>query len=227
LTKLAATVFKKSLDLGVHPHSFARFFQRWLTDERHCENLILFAECNQSMAQQYAREAHLAWGVCVRPITFDQLQTLSAAKIRDTHFIVTVPYHYEQARRIARARRKSLITVSASWHESIVSRIVELGTKAKVAFVFEHKDFEQIGQWIPDEMKRFCPGDGITFEVFALEQLTFDLSTMNKWDLVFFSNLVWDSLPEAVRSLPNVSILKFKLDPVSLERVRSEVGILS
>ena len=48
-----------------------------------------------------------------------------------------------------------------------------------------------------------------------------------KWQLLFFSNRIWDELPETVRSRPDVATPTLRADPVSLEKARLEVGILS
>lgn len=73
------------------------------------------------------------------------------------------------------------------------------------------------------------PDPGIIFGCVAPE----DIENLDRrldeeqWDLVYFSNRIWDSLSESVRSQANVETPMLKSNPVSLARVRVEIGVLS
>jgi hypothetical protein len=73
------------------------------------------------------------------------------------------------------------------------------------------------------------PGAGLIFGTEILEEI----EPVEKWlkrgesQLVFFSNRIWDNLTAAVRGRPDVATPTLRPDPLSLERARLEVGILS
>ncbi len=227
--RLASQVLDEVLKLGIHPQSFGQFFQHWLAEARACESLIIFTECNRLQAEQYAKEAAQSWGIPVRGLDFDALRRLSRRDLERTRHIITVPYHYEEAHAIARHARKNLVTVSVDWHPEVMRRIEQVGKGGRVAFVFERRDCEQYGRLIVKEIQGMFPDSGITFGCVVLQ----DIENLDrwldekKWGLAYFSNRIWDSLPESVRSRANVETPMLKANPVSLERARVEVGVLS
>ena len=227
---LAERVSKEILSLGIHPQSFTQFFQHWLVETRICEPLIVFSECNRLQAEQYAGEASLAWAVPVQGMDFDRLRRLTRRDLSATRHLLTIPYHYDEAREISRRAGMNLVTVSVNWDPEVLERMRTLGVGKRVAFVFLRSDHEQYGRLVVRDVEAKCAGAGLIFgsvnfedaapvEKWVLEQ--------NDWDLIYFSNRIWESLPERVRACPQVSTPRLKTDPVSLEKARLEVGILS
>ena len=228
--RLAAEVADQAVALGVHPYSFAQFLQHWLAESRRAESLIAFTECNRLQAQQYAEEAARAWGVPVRGLTFDELRRLAPAQLKPTRHLLTVPYHYEEARELARRFRKRLVTVSVHVDPDMLRRIDQVGPGGRVAFVWDQADYESYGRRaILDEMRALFPGERLEFSSWALPQIEPLDRWMDegRWDLVFVSNRLWDALPAPIRSRPNVALPRQSLDPLSAERARLELGIFS
>jgi len=227
--RLAARIFDEVLALGIHPQSFAQFFQHWLHESRHCESFIIFTECNRLQAEQYAGEVAQAWGVPVRGLDFDALRQISRKNLQGTRHLLTIPYHYEEARKISRKLGKNLVTVSVHWAQEVLQRIGSLRARSRVAFVFQRRDCEQYGHWIVREVEGMFPNSGLTFGCVVLEDIepVEDWLKRGEWNLIYFSNRIWDGLPASVRSCPHVATPKLRADPVSLEKARIEVGILS
>ncbi len=227
--RLASQVLDEVLALGIHPQSFAQFFQHWLVETRRCEALVVFTECNPLQARQYAEEVAQSWGVPVQGLDFDDLRRMSRKDLAGTRHMITIPYHYEEAREIARRAGKNLVTVSVHWHPEVLKRITELGPKGRIAFVFQRVDNESYGRLLVRELEGLFAGGTQTFGCLALEEIepVEDWLKKKDWHLVYFSNRIWDRLPENVRCCPKAATPRLAMDPVSLERARIEIGILS
>ena len=227
--RLASQVLDKLLALGIHPQSFAQFFQHWLVETRRCEALVVFTECNPLQARQYAEEVAQSWGVPVQGLDFDDLRQMSREELARTRHMITIPYHYEEAREIARGAGKNLVTVSVHWHPEVLKQVTELGPKGRIAFVFQRVDEESYGRLLVRELEGLLASGTQTFGCLALEEIepVEDWLKKKDWHLVYFSNRIWDRLSEKVRSCPKAATPRLALDPVSLERARIEIGVLS
>jgi GntR family transcriptional regulator len=227
--KLAEQVLKQVLKLGIHPQSFALYLQHRLRQAKSSENLILFGECNRVQAEQFAADISQAWGVPVRGMDFDSLRRLPQTATRETRYLCTVPFHYEEACRIARKHKLKVVTVSVHWDQEVLDRIASLKPGNRIALVFRKRDHEEYGRLFVRQIEGLFPNSGLHFGALALE----DIEPINEWlergewQLLFFSNRIWDELPESVRSRPDVETPTLRADPVSLEKARLEVGILS
>ena len=227
--KLAEQVLKQVLKLGIHPQSFALYLQHRLRQAKSSENLILFGECNRVQAEQFAADISQAWGVPVRGMDFDSLRRLPQTATRETRYLCTVPFHYEEACRIARKHKLKVVTVSVHWDQEVLDRIASLKPGNRIALVFRKRDHEEYGRLFVRQIEGLFPNSGLHFGALALEDIEpiSEWLERGEWQLLFFSNRIWDELPESVRSRPDVETPTLRADPVSLEKARLEVGILS
>jgi hypothetical protein len=122
-----------------------------------------------------------------------------------------------------------VVSVSVHWDSKVIERIARLKPGSRVAFVFKRRDLEEYGRLFVRQIEGMFPGAGLIFGTEILEEI----EPVEKWlkrgesQLVFFSNRIWDNLTAAVRGRPDVATPTLRPDPLSLERARLEVGILS
>ncbi|MFZ0739731.1 MAG: GntR family transcriptional regulator [Candidatus Acidiferrales bacterium] len=227
--KLAEQVLKQVLKLGIHPQSFALYLQHRLRQAKSGENLIVFGECNRVQAEQFAADISQAWGVPVRGMDFDLLRRLPHTETRGTRYLCTVPFHYEEACRIARKHKLKVVTVSVHWDQKVLARIASLKPGNRIALIFKKRDHEEYGQLFVRQIESLFPNSGLHFGAVVLEEIEplEDWLKRGEWQLLFFSNRIWGDLPESVRSRPDVETPTLRPDAVSLEKARLEVGILS
>jgi len=227
--KLADVVQKQVLKLGIHPHSFALYLQHRLRQAKSSDNLIVFGECNRVQAKQFAADISQAWGVPVRGMDFDTLRRLSQKEARGIRYLCTVPFHYEEACRIARKHKLKVVSVSVHWDRKVLDRIAGLPPGSRIALVFKKRDLEEYGRLFVRQIESLFPNAGLHFGALVLEEIEplQEWLKREEWQLLFFSNRIWDELPESVRARPDVETPTLRADPISLEKARLEVGILS
>ncbi|MGA9389748.1 MAG: GntR family transcriptional regulator [Candidatus Sulfotelmatobacter sp.] len=227
--KLAETVLQQVLKLGIHPQSFALYLQHKVRQARDSDNRIVFGECNRVQAEQFASDISQAWGVPVRGIDFDTLRKLPHRDTRGMRYLCTVPFHYEEACRVARKHNLKVVIVSVHWDQKVMTRIAQLAPGSRVALVFKKRDLEEYGRLFLRQIESLFPNAGLAFGALAIEEIEplDEWLEREKWQLLFFSNRIWDELPENVRLRPDVATPTLRADPVSLEKARLEVGILS
>lgn len=227
--KLAEQVLKQVLKLGIHPQSFALYLQHRLRQAKSSENLIWFGECNRVQAEQFAADISQAWGVPVRGMDFDSLRRLPQKATRETRYLCTVPFHYEEACRVARKHKLKVVTVSVHWDQKVLERIRSLKPGDRIALVFKKRDLEEYGRLFVRQIESLFPNSGLYFGALVFEEIEplKEWLDRGEWQLLFFSNRIWDELPETVRSRPDVETPTLRADPVSLEKARLEVGIFS
>lgn len=226
---LAETVLQQVMKLGIHPQSFALYLQHRVRQNKDSDNLIVFGECNRVQAEQFASDISQAWGVPVRGMDFDTLRLLPQRETRGMRYLCTVPFHYEEACRVARKHKLKVVTVSVHWDQKVLGRIAGLGPGSHVGLVFRKRDLEEYGRLFVRQIESNFPNSGLEFGALALEEIEplEKWLARGQWQLLFFSNRIWDELPEGVRSRPDVATPTLRADPVSLEKARLEVGILS
>lgn len=226
---LAETVLKQVVKLGIHPQSFALYLQHKVRQARDSDNRIVFGECNRVQAEQFASDISQAWGVPVRGIDFDTLRKLPQRDTRGMRYLCTVPFHYEEACRVARKHNLKVVIVSVHWDQKVMTRIAQLAPGSRVALVFKKRDLEEYGRLFLRQIESLFPNAGLAFGALAIEEIEplDEWLEREKWQLLFFSNRIWDELPENVRLRSDVATPTLRADPVSLEKARLEVGILS
>ena len=226
---LSEMVLKQVSKLGIHPLSFALYLQHRIRQASENENLIMFGECNRVQAEQFAADISQAWGVPVRGMDFDSLRKLPKGETHGAQYLCTVPFHYEEACRVARKHRLRVVTVSVHWDQKVLKRIAELKPDSSIAMVFKKRDLEEYGRLFVRQIESMFPNSGLRFGAIALEEIepVYEWLERGEWQLLFFSNRIWDELPDSVRSRPDVETPTLRADPISLEKARLEVGILS
>lgn len=226
---LAETVVKQALKLGIHPQSFALYLQHRVRQAKETENFIVFGECNRVQAEQFAADISQTWGVPVRGIDFETLRRLPQKETQGIRYLCTVSFHYEEACRVARKHKLKVVTVSVHWDQKMLERIARLARGSRIALVFKKRDLEEYGRMFLRQIESIFPESGLEFGALALEEIEplKEYLERGEWQLLFFSNRIWDELPESVRSRPDVETPTLRADPVSLEKARLEVGILS
>jgi hypothetical protein len=225
---LAETVLKQVVKLGIHPQSFALYLQHQVRQAKDSDNRIVFGECNRVQAEQFASDISQAWGVPVRGIDFDTLRLLPQRETRGMRYLCTVPFHYEEACRVARKHKLKVVTVSVHWDQKVMARIARLAPGSRVGLVFKKRDLEEYGRLFLRQLESLFPNAGLAFGALAIEEIEplDKWLERGKWQLLFFSNRIWDELPESVRLRSDVATPTLRADPVSLEKARLEVGIL-
>lgn len=226
---LAEAVLKQVVKLGIHPQSFALYLQHQVRQAKDSDNRIVFGECNRVQAEQFASDISQAWGVPVRGMDFDTLRLLPLRESRGMRYLCTVPFHYEEACRVARKHKLKVVTVSVHWDQKVMARIARLAPGSRVGLVFKKRDLEEYGRLFLRQLESLFPNAGLAFGALAIEEIEplDKWLERGKWQLLFFSNRIWDELPESVRLRSDVATPTLRADPVSLEKARLEVGILS
>ncbi|MGB8060726.1 MAG: GntR family transcriptional regulator [Candidatus Sulfotelmatobacter sp.] len=226
---LAEKLQKEVLELGIHPQSFALYFQHWMRQSRNDAPFILMGECNRVQAEQFAADVSQAWGVPVKGLDFDTLRRISHKELQGARHLCTIPFHYEEACQVARKHKLNVVTISVHWDAEMLDHIAKQKAGSRVAFVFKKSDLTEYGKQFLKQVESLFPGSDLKFGGVALEDIepVQDWIERGEWELMFFSNRIWDELPDAVRSRPDVATPTLRPDPVSLEKARLEVGILS
>jgi hypothetical protein len=160
---------------------------------------------------------------------FDSLRRLPHKATRETRYLCTVPFHYEEACRVARKHKLKVVTVSVHWDRKVLERIARLKPGDRIALVFKKRDLEEYGRLFVRQIESLFPNSGLYFGALVFEEIEPLKQWLDRgeWQLLFFSNRIWDELPETVRSRPDVATPTLRADPVSLEKARLEVGIFS
>lgn len=226
--RLALQFCRQAATLGIHPKSFAHYALSRVVALDEFGSFFAFTDCNKKEADQYAQQVSRAWGIAVQGITLGELRDLPKDQLRRTHYVITVPYHYEDALEVVGKLRKHLVTVSVNWDPEMLHRIGSVRAGGRIAFVFDHVDCIRYGRTVVTELKGLFPDFDATFSCVPFQEIEDIPGWLDeeKWDLVYFSNVLWDSLPEQIRFRRNVAAPRLTLDPLSLERARVEVGLL-
>jgi len=228
ICELAEKILLQVLKLGVHPQSFAVYLQHWLRQSKNNESLILFGECNHLQADQLAEDVAKAWRVPVRGMDFDSLRRAGRKELQGARHLCTIPFHYEEACEVAKKHRLKVVTVSVRWDPKMLDRIRSLKPGSRVALVFKRRDYVEYGQLFLKQIQGQFPNAEVVFGGVIMEDIEplSEWLERREWQLVYFSNRIWEELPANVRSRPDVETPTLRIDPVSLERARLEVGIL-
>ena len=82
----------------------------------------------------------------MRGLDFDTLRLLPLRETRGMRYLCTVPFHYEEACRVARKHKLKVVTVSVHWDQKVMARIARLAPGSRVGLVFKKRDLEEYGR---------------------------------------------------------------------------------
>jgi GntR family transcriptional regulator len=227
--RLSAEAVQRLLKVKIHPASFAAYFQQYLSRTYGEEPPLIFAECNQTETETFSRQISDSWSVDVRGITFDELKAQQVRKTltKNAH-VITNAYHLDELTKLVKGTGAAVIGLKFRWDRKLVRRIESLKDGATILLVFDDPDKTQSGELILAEFKSVIEPRRVSIVLKSLSEVG-DLDHLKdgkKFDLILFSNRLWDHLPKSVKQSPLVSRPTLQIDPTSLEEVRNHVGVV-
>lgn len=228
--RMSAVTLKQVQRAGIHPASFARYFQQFVTNVMDEAPPILFAECNRTETDVFAGQISDLWGVDVTGVLIDDLKALlrERSRAKTSVKILTNIYHVEEVKEVTKGTRADVIGLHFRWDRRMVKFIQGLREPGKVLFLFAVKDERRYGTVVLDEFRSIAGGKRVAVDtqgVTNVEALSKNRQLKN-YDLVFISNRLWHDIPVDVRRAPSVARPTLEIDPAALERARYLVGVI-
>jgi GntR family transcriptional regulator len=227
--RLSTEAVQRLLKVKIHPASFAAYFQQYLSRTCGEEPTLIFSECNQTETDAFSRQISDSWSVDVRGITFDDLKTQQVRKtLTKNARVITNAYHLDELTKLVKGTGAEVVGLKFRWDRRLVRRIERLKEGATILLIFDDPDKTQSGELILGEFKSFIESRRISIVLKSLSEAgNLDhLKEGKKFNLILFSNRLWDHLPKSIKKSPLVSRPTLQIDPTSLEEVRNHVGVV-
>jgi hypothetical protein len=167
--------------------------------------------------------------VDVRGVTFDELRVPSVRKsLTKNAKVITNAYHLDELRDLLKGTGAEVLGLKFRWDRRLVKRIESLEDGSTVLFVFSDLDKARNGKLIFEEFKSLVKPRKVAMALKGVSEVG-DLNRLReqrKFGLILFSNRLWDSLPTPIKKNQKFSRPTLNIDPVSLEEVRYQAGIV-
>ena len=227
--EIAHATFQRLQRLHIHPSSFLSYFQQYLIRLSNEESQLVFAECNRTETEIFSKQITDLWSVEVRGVTFDELRIQSVRKSMTKNAkVITNAYHLDELRALLKGTGAQVLGLKFRWDRRLIKRIESLHDGSIVLFVFSDLDKARYGKLILEEFKSLVKPRNIAMILKGISEVG-DLNRLReqrKFGLILYSNRLWDSLPALIRKNQLSSRPTLNIDPVSLEEVRYQVGIV-
>jgi DNA-binding transcriptional regulator YhcF (GntR family) len=227
--EIANATFERLQKLQIHPSSFLSYFHQFLTRAANEESQLVFAECNRTETEIFSKQIAELWSVDIRGVTFDELRIQSVRKrIAKNAKVITNAYHLDELRELLKGTGAEVLGLKFRWDRRLMKRIESLADGSTVLFVFSDLDKARYGKLIFEEFKSMVKPRKVVMTLKGISEVG-DLNRLRdqkKFGLILFSNRLWDSLPAPIKKSPTFSRPTLNIDPVSLEEVRYQVGIV-
>jgi GntR family transcriptional regulator len=227
--KIALATFQQLQKVQIHPSSFLTYFQQYLIRVAHEEPNLVFAECNRTETEIFSKQVSEMWSVDVRGVTFDDLRSQSVRRsFSKNTTVITNAYHLDELRGLLKGTGAEILGLKFRWDRRLVKRIESLNDGNTVLFVFSDPDKARYGKLIFEEFKSLVKPRNIAMALKGISEVG-DLNRLReqrKFGLIVVSNRLWDNLPAPVKKSDLFSRPTLNIDPVSLEEVRHQVGIV-
>jgi len=227
--KIALATFQRLQKLQIHPSSFLTYFHQYLTRVANEEPRLVFAECNRTEMEIFSKQVSELWSVDVRGVTFDDLRAPSVRRgFSKNTTVITNAYHLDELRELLKGTGAEILGLKFRWDRRLVKRIEGLDDGSTVLFVFSDLDKARYGKLIFEEFKSLVRPRNIAMTLKGISEVG-DLNRLReqrKFGLIIVSNRLWDSLPAPIKKSALFSRPTLNIDPVSLEEVRYQAGIV-
>lgn len=213
--------------MGVTASSFARLlYQQALKHERNSTS-ILYADATAALAAERAPgiAAHLHMNI--HPVGMVELAQMDGMARKKTRVILTSYYRFEDVRKLAGQQRIDVIPLSLVFTEETQGVLKQIPAGGTMLLVTDDRD-QAAATFLLDSYKSMISDPSIKVLLMLNSQVRSALTLVNnnRYDMVIFSNVIWEKLPEKVRESPKVARPQLSIDMASLESVRMRIGVI-
>lgn len=224
---LSAEVLTRVERLGISPSAFARYLYQQARDRERTLPSLVFVDATESLARERAAKISSHWHVNVPGLSMDELAALHSLGLKGIRTILTNYLRLDQVRQIVARDRVDVIPLSLVFTPEMREQFRRLPSNANVVLVVDERDHPSLTLLL-EGYRKILVDPSVKMCALPRNEVQ-DLAKFvksGKYQLVLFSNRIWNQVPEKVRKMRQVSRPMMDIDLSSLESVRIRAGVV-
>jgi GntR family transcriptional regulator len=213
--------------MGVTVSSFARLlYQQALKHERNSTSIV-YVDATSSLAAERAISIASHLHINIHPLSIAQLAAMDPPTLKKTRVILTSYYRFEGVRKIVGTQRVDVIPLSLLFSDETRNQLHTIPPNGTMVLVTDDRDYAA-ATFLLDSYKSIISDPSIKVLLMRMSEVKSPLKLVqsSKNDMIVFSNLLWEDLPEKIKELPKVTRPHLTIDMASLESVRMRIGVI-
>lgn len=213
--------------IGVSPSAFARYLYQQARERERTMPSVIFVDATQALARERAQKISFHWHVNVPGLSMDEIATLHGIGLKGVRSILTNYLRMDQVRRIVTKDRVEVIPLSLTFAPEMRETFRRLPANASIVLVVDDQDYPSLTLLL-EGYRKILVDPSSKMNALPISQVPDPMRFVKsgKYNLVIFSNRIWDVIPERVRKLPRVTRPLMEIDLASLEGVRIRAGVV-
>lgn len=213
--------------IGVSPSAFARYLYQQARERERSIPSIIFVDATESLARERALKISSHWHVNVSGLSIEELATLHGIGLKGVRAILTNYLRLDQVSRIVSKDRVNVIPLSLTFAPAMREMLRRLPPNANIVLVVDDQDYPSLTLLL-ESYRKILVDPSAKLTALPLSQVPDPMRFVKsgKYNMVIFSNRIWEAIPERVRKLPRVIRPLMEIDLASLESVRIRAGVI-
>ncbi|MBZ5539869.1 MAG: GntR family transcriptional regulator [Acidobacteriia bacterium] len=224
---LSTEILSRVERLGITPSAFARYLYQQARERERTLPSLVFVDASESTARQRAAKISSYWHVNVPGLSMDELAALQSSGLKGIRTILTNYLRLDQVRQIVGRDRADVIPLSLVFTPEMREQFRKLPANANVVLVVDDRDHPSL-TLILESYRKILVESSVKMVAIRKSEIP-DLEKFvrsGKYQLVIFSNRIWNQVPDKVKKLPRVTRPLMDMDLSSLESVRIRAGVV-
>jgi GntR family transcriptional regulator len=225
--ELCERTIRDAEEMDVAASSFARLlYQQALKHERN-SNRILYVDLTESLAAERVVSITSHLHISIKAIGIAKLIAMNAARLAQTSVILTSYYRFEDTRKIVAPYKIDVIPLSLMFSQETRDQLQLIPPNGTMLLVADDHDYAA-ATFLLDSYKSMISDPSIKVSLMRMSEVKSPLKLIQspKNDMIIFSNLLWEDLPDKIKSSEKVARPHLTIDLASLESVRMRIGVI-
>ncbi len=227
---LSAETLARVQRIGISPSAFARYLYQQARERERTSPGLIFVDATDGLAAERALKISSHWHVNVPGISIEKLGALAAAQfsgLKGIRCILTNYLRFDEVRQIISRKRIDVIPLSLIFTPEMKETFRRLPSNANVVLAVSDSDYPSLAL-ILEEYRKILVDPSVKMTARPISQIPDPARFVKSknYQLVIFSNRIWDEIPEKVKKMPRVTRPMMDIDLASLESIRIRAGVV-
>ena len=224
---LCEKTIREAEDLEVTASSFARLLYQQARKHEVNSTRILYVDSTSQLAAERVAAISSHLRVNVRSMGIHELAAMTPEALSNARTILTSYYRYEDVRKVLGQQSIDVIPLSLSFTQTTRDRLNLIPANGTMVLVMDDRDYVS-ATFLLDSYKAMLADSSVKVQLIRVSEVKSPIKLLqsSKNDVVIFSNLLWEDLPQQVRDSPKADRPHLTIDLKSLESVRMRIGVI-
>jgi GntR family transcriptional regulator len=225
--KLTQETIDRAEKLGLTASSFAQLLYQEARKREQLTTHVIYVDTTRALAAERASAISEYLHMNVEPVIVEDLQVLRTRVDNKPRTILTNHFRIRDVLNIMGKQGIDIVPLSLTFSPETREAFARLAAGTNVLVVHDDRDIQSVTSPL-DTYREMLPDPSIRLTLTSWSEIKnpAKLVCSTEYDLIVFSNRLWDTLSETIRQAERVSRLSMAVSIAALESVRMRIGVI-